>query len=65
MTLVTLGAAAFTVPGIGFLVLILPLLPLVLGLVVAVGGVTDRPWAAALSGSLFLGWLLAVLFPLA
>jgi len=65
MTLLTLGAAAFTVPGIGFLVLILPLLPLVLGLVVAVGGVTDRPWAAALSGSLFLGWLLAVLFPLA
>jgi dienelactone hydrolase len=65
MTLVTLGAAAFVVPGIGFLVLILPLLPLVLGLVVAVGGVMDRPWAGALSGSLFLGWLLAVLFPLA
>jgi dienelactone hydrolase len=65
MTLVTLGAAALTVPGIGFLILILPLLPLVLGLVVAVGGVMDRPWAGALSGSLFLGWLLAVLFPLA
>jgi len=65
MTLITLGAAAFTVPGIGFLVLILPLVPLVLGLVVAVGGVMDRPWAAALSGSLFVGWMLAVLFPLA
>jgi dienelactone hydrolase len=65
MTLVTLGAAAFAVPGLGFLVLILPLVPLVLGLVVAVGGVMDRPWAGAIAGSTFVGWLLAVLFPLA
>jgi dienelactone hydrolase len=65
MTLVTLGVAAFTVPGLGFLVLILPLVPFVLGLVVAVGGVMDRPWAGALAGSVFVGWLLAVLFPLA
>jgi dienelactone hydrolase len=65
MSTVTLGAAAFTVPGLGFLVLVLPLVPLVLGLVVAVGAVMDRPWAGALAGSTFLGWLLAVLFPLA
>lgn len=65
MTTSTLGAAAFTVPGLGFLVLILPLVPLVLALVVAVGAVLDRPWAGALAGSTFLGWLLAVLFPLA
>jgi dienelactone hydrolase len=65
LTLVTLGAAAFAVPGLGFLVLILPLVPAVLALLVAVGGVMDRPWAGALAGSTFLGWLLAVLFPLA
>jgi dienelactone hydrolase len=64
MTTLTLGSAAFTVPGLGFLVLILPLVPLVLALVVAVGAVMDRPWAGALAGSTFLGWLLAVLFPL-
>ena len=63
--LVTLGAAAIVVPGIGFLVLVLPLLPLVLGVGVAVGVGVDRPWASGVAGAVFVGWLLAMLFPLA
>jgi hypothetical protein len=62
--LVTLGAAASVVPGIGFLLLVLPLLPGILAAmsVVAVG--IDRPWATGSAGAVFLGWLLAMLFPL-
>jgi len=62
--LVTLGAAAVIVPGIGFLLLVLPLLPLILAAtsVVAVG--VDRPWATGTAGAVFFGWLLAMLFPL-
>jgi pimeloyl-ACP methyl ester carboxylesterase len=62
---VTLGAAAVVVPGLGFLVLVLPLLPLVLAAtsVVAIG--VDRPWATGTAGAVFVGWLLAMLFPLA
>jgi len=62
--LITLGAAALVVPGIGFLVLVLPLLPVILAAtgVVAVG--VDRPWATGVAGAVFLGWLLAMLFPL-
>jgi len=63
--LVTLGAAAVVVPGIGFLLLVLPILPLVLAAtsVVAVG--VDRPWATGIASAVFVGWLLAMLFPLA
>lgn len=63
--LVTLGAAAVVVPGIGFLILVLPLLPLVLAAVVAASVGVDRPWATGAAGAVFLGWLLAMLFPLA
>ena len=63
--LITLGAAAVVVPGLGFLVLVLPILPLVLAAtsVVAVG--VDRPWATGVAAAVFVGWLLAMLFPLA
>ena len=63
--LITLGAAAVVVPGLGFLVLVLPILPLVLAAtsVVAVG--VDRPWATGVAAAVFIGWLLAMLFPLA
>jgi dienelactone hydrolase len=63
--LITLGAAAVVVPGLGFLVLVLPILPLVLAAtsVVAVG--VDRPWATGMAAAVFIGWLLAMLFPLA
>lgn len=58
-----LGVAAFATPGLGFLILLLPLLPLVVGVVLAVGLGLDRPWASGLAGAVLLGWLLAVIFP--
>ncbi len=62
---VTLGVAAVVVPGLGFLILVLPLLPLILAAtgVVAVG--VDRPWATGIAGAVFVGWILAMIFPLA
>ena len=62
--LVALGAAATVVPGIGFVMLVLPLLPAVIGLLIVVWSPIQRPWAAGLAGAGFLGWTLAVLFPL-
>jgi pimeloyl-ACP methyl ester carboxylesterase len=61
---VTLGAAAVVVPGIGFLILVLPLLPLVLATTTAVAVGVDRPWASGPATAVFVGWLLAMLFPL-
>jgi pimeloyl-ACP methyl ester carboxylesterase len=61
----TLGAAAVVVPGIGFLILVLPLLPLVLAATTAVAVGVDRPWATGPATAVFVGWLLAMLFPLA
>jgi dienelactone hydrolase len=63
--LVTLGAAAFVVPGLGFVVLLLPLLPAVIGLLLVLGVGLDRPWAAGGAGAVLLGWLMAGMFPLA
>ncbi|MDA3023448.1 MAG: alpha/beta fold hydrolase [Actinomycetota bacterium] len=63
--LVTLGAAAIVVPGIGFLLLVLPLLPLVLAATTAVAVGLDRPWASGTASAVFIGWLLAMSFPLA
>jgi dienelactone hydrolase len=62
---VTLGAAAVVVPGLGFLLLVLPLLPLVLAATSTVAVGVDRPWATGIAGAVFIGWLLAMLFPLA
>jgi dienelactone hydrolase len=62
--LVTLGLAAFVVPALGFLVLLLPLLPGLVVLVVVATSPVPRPWAGGLAGAAFLGWTMAVLFPL-
>jgi hypothetical protein len=60
----TLGVAALVIPGLGFLVLILPLLPLVLAVTSAVALGLDRPWATGTAGAVFTGWLLAGILPL-
>lgn len=65
IVLATLGAAAVVVPGIGFLLLILPLLPLVLAATTALTVGVDRPWASGVATAVFIGWILAMLFPLA
>jgi dienelactone hydrolase len=62
--LVTLGLAAVLVPALGFLVLLLPLLPGLLALTAVVTTPVARPWAGALASATFLGWTMAVLFPL-
>ena len=61
----TLGVAAVVIPSMTFLVLVLPLLPAVLAATTAVTAGVDRPWAAGIATAVLLGWLLAMLFPLA
>ncbi len=66
--LLGVGTAAFVVPGIGFVLLLLPLLPPLVGLLVAVLAPwvrrTGQVWGAGVAAALFLGWITAVLFPL-
>ncbi len=61
---VGLLTAVFLVPGLFFLVLILPLLPIVIGLMAVVGGAVDEPWAVGLGNAMFFAWLIIALFPL-
>jgi len=56
--------ALYLSPDLGFLVLILPLFPVVLGLHALVAASTRGRWAFALSGAMFTGWLLLAVFPL-
>jgi len=66
--LLGLGTAAVVVPGLGFVLLLIPLLPPLVGLLVAVLAPwvrhTGQVWAAGVAAALFLGWITAVLFPL-
>lgn len=52
------------VPELGFLILILPLFPAVLGLHALVTGPLRRAWSFALSGALFTSWLVLAVFPM-
>ncbi|MBE7528410.1 MAG: alpha/beta fold hydrolase [Chloroflexi bacterium] len=63
--MVGLGTAVLFVPSLFFLVLVLPVLPIVLGIMALVGGAVDDPWAYGLGNALFFAWLLLALFPLA
>lgn len=51
-------------PSLSVLILVLPLLPILFGLLTIVGAAIDKPWAYALGSSLFFGWLLLAYFPL-
>jgi len=51
-------------PELGFLVLILPLFPVILGFHAWVTARQMGTWSFALSGALFMGWLLLAVFPL-
>jgi pimeloyl-ACP methyl ester carboxylesterase len=59
-----LFVAAMVVPGLGILVLIAPVLPLVLAAESLAGSAIDDPWAYGVGSALFFGWLIAALFPL-
>ena len=51
-------------PDLGFLILILPVFPVVLGLHTLAAAPFRSRWASALSGALFVSWLLLSVFPL-
>jgi hypothetical protein len=59
-----LFVALSLVPGLGFLILIMPVIPIVLGIMTLLGGVLDRPWAVANGNAAFFAWLTLSLFPL-
>jgi len=52
-------------PGIGFLVLILPVFPAVFAVQIAANAPYRGGWPFALSGALFTSWMILVVFPLA
>jgi pimeloyl-ACP methyl ester carboxylesterase len=52
------------IPGLGVLILVLPLLPVILGLVELATARLYGSWPYAISGSLFLSWTLFAVFPL-
>lgn len=56
--------AVYLVPGLFFVLLILPVLPLVLAVLSLAGRSMNDGWAFGLGGALFFGWLLLALFPL-
>ena len=60
----TLYLALVLTPELGFLVLLLPLFPAVLGLHVLAAAPHRGAWPFALSGALFTSWLLLAVFPL-
>ncbi len=64
VTTIGLGGAASVVEPLGFLVLLLPLIPVLLTIVAVAFLPLQRPWAAAGASSVLLAWLMAVLFPL-
>jgi len=57
--------ALMLTPSLGFLLILLPLMPLLLGIVAVAGAASGRAWAYGLSGALFIGWIVAAVFPLA
>lgn len=60
-----LGLTIALSPGLFFIVLLLPVFPIILGVLAVAGAALDRPWAVAIGSALFLGWILVAVFPLA
>lgn len=66
-TLIVVGALFLVLnlsPELGFLALILPLFPIMLGLHALAVGPYREKWSFALSGALFISWLVLAVFPL-
>ena len=57
--------ALLLAPSLGFLLILLPLMPLILGIVAVAGAASGRAWAYGVGGALFIGWIIAAVFPLA
>jgi dienelactone hydrolase len=58
-----IGTAAI-LPALGFVVLLVPLLPALLALIMVAAAPLQRPWASGGAAAVFLGWTMAVMFPL-
>lgn len=52
------------VPGLAFLALVLPLLPLIVGIMAVGAAAVGRPWAAAIGNALWFSWVVMAIFPL-
>lgn len=52
------------IPEIGFLLLILPLIPVILGLHALIAAPQRGAWAFAISGALWVSWAMVAVFPL-
>jgi hypothetical protein len=67
-TVVIIAGLLLTVvvtPGMGFITLLMPLIPVILAAMSLAGAAVDRPWSYALGNAFFFGWLLVAVFPLA
>lgn len=51
-------------PQLGFMFLLLPLFPLLMGILSLIAGLFNQAWVYAIGSALFFGWLLAAGFPL-
>jgi len=51
-------------PGLGYLILILPMFPIITGLHALAAAPHRGSWAFAVSGALFVSWMLLAVFPL-
>ena len=60
-----LGLTLVLSPGLFFIVLLLPIFPIILGVLTVAGAAIDRPWAVAAGSAFFFGWLLVAVFPMA
>lgn len=58
------GATLYFVPRLGFIFLLLPLFPLLMGILSLVAGLLNQVWVYGIGAALFFGWLLAAGFPL-
>ncbi|HEY9738104.1 MAG TPA: alpha/beta hydrolase, partial [Trichocoleus sp.] len=66
-TIILIGGFVLTLnflPQLGFMYLLLPLFPPLMGILSMVAGLLNRAWVYAIGSALFFGWLLAAGFPL-
>ncbi|WP_017314686.1 alpha/beta hydrolase [Mastigocladopsis repens] len=55
----------YLLPELGFIYLLLPLFPLVMGIFSYAASLFEEPWSYAIGSALLFGWILAAAFPLA
>jgi pimeloyl-ACP methyl ester carboxylesterase len=61
---VGLVLALFWVPGLGFVFLLLPVFPVLMGILSVAAAFLGEAWGYGVGSALFFGWILAAVFPL-